>query len=225
MTNFVRMAGGITDAVRDTLNDMAMIAANQQRMYLPRVFTLRNKWISGSIWPKLGKRKGLVPRRASNINRMYSTSGTISPYLKRQEEGWAKKDPSVPSDDARVARSHRRIIRKQYRKRQIDNQPTLTPDKTMGHIADPQALVSALLAMANQINWKGLIEIENDQVMPAGYYQIKGGSLRLLRRNQKGYRARRAIGWHRKSIALSGLNRNAQRIYDRHIRVQLAKLY
>lgn len=225
MTNFVRMAGGVTDAVRDTLNEMAMIAAHSQRAYLPRVFTLRNKWVSGSIWPKLGKRKGLVPHRASNINRMYSTSGTVSPYLERQEGGWAKKDPSVPSDEVRIGRNHRRIIRKQYRKKQIDKQPTLTPDKTMARIPDRKERVSAMLAMANQINWKGLIEIENDRVMPAGYYQIRGGSLRLLRRNQTGYRFRRAIEWHEKSIALSGLSRNAQRVYDRNIRVQLSKLY
>jgi hypothetical protein len=214
MMNLGHMSRGITDSVRDTLNEMAHIAAMEQRAHLHRVFTLRNKWIVGSIWPKIGMRKGLVPSTARDISRMYSRSGSNSPYLLKQEEGWIKNDPSVPTDEARVGRNHKRVIRKQARMRNLPREKTMSATKTMTHISDPRKRVSVILAVAAAINWKGLILIENDNVLPAGYYTIRRGSLRLVRRNQKGPRVRPPETWHEDAIRNSRLNRNAQRIYD-----------
>jgi len=214
MMNLGHMSRGITDSVRDTLNEMAHIAAMEQRKHLHQVFTIRNKWIVGSIWPKLGKRKGLVPSTARDISRMYSRSGSTSKSLENQEEGFIKNDPSIPANEARVGRSNKKVVRKQRRLKNIDNEKIMSSKKTMLNISDPRERVSVILAVAAAINWKGLILIENDNVLPAGYYSRRGAGLHLVRRNQKGPRMRPPETWHEDAIRNSRLNRNAQRIYD-----------
>lgn len=225
LSKFGLVREGLTDAVRETLNDMAFLAARAQRRQLGMDFTLRNRWIENSIWPQFGKRKGLVPMRAPNIMRMYSTSGTNSPLLEKQESGWSKTDPMVPSREARVSRSEKRVIRKQFRKREIDSNRTLRYSKQMQEVHDPKQRISMLLAVANAINWKGLIHIENDSVMPEGFYKFRGRSLKLLRRIQHGRKARRAITWHEDAIRASRLNGSAAAtIYATNARQKLSHL-
>lgn len=224
LSKFGMVRSNVVDGVRDTLNDMAFIAARAQVSHLDRVFTLRNKWIVNSIWPKLGKRTGLVPAGATNIKRMYSTSGTVSPYLEKQERGWTKKDPMVPTREARVARSHKRIIRKKFRKRQIDHNKMLRYSDQMQNVQDKDTRIRMLLAVANAINWKGQIHIENDSVLPEGYYYRRGRSLKLVRRVQHGRRTRRRIEWHEAALAASPLHGSAaQTIYNRNMRAQLSR--
>lgn len=206
---------GLVDSVRGTLNVKAMSAGNMQRKVVPGVFTVRNKWVTNSLWPKMGKRKGLVPQRMRSISRMYSTAGSISPLLEKQEKGFSKNDPSIPTDKARVGQSHKRIVRKKLRVDNISATPTLIPDKSMKRVKDSRERASALIAMAQELNWKGLLLIENDEVLPAGYWSLRGTKLNLLRRNQEGRKRRQPITWHEDSIRLSQLSTNDQAIFNK----------
>jgi hypothetical protein len=206
---------GIADAVRDTLNATAMAGGDEDRDELQRVFTLRNKWVYNSIWPKHGKRFGLIPPYKRDIMRMFTTAGTVNRDLEKQEDGWTKRDPDIPTKEARVARNPKRIVAKRFRVKSLKPSLALQPEKFMKNkIADRTDRVDAFLAFMNAVNWKGLMYLEHDDVLPAGYYNRKGGSLRLVRRHQKGVKHRKAYRWHATAMARLTTTFNSQRTYN-----------
>lgn len=214
----------VADAARETLNKLAMDGADEDRRELERVFVLRNKWIYNSIWPKHGKRFGLIPPYKKDINRMYTTAGTVNRDLEKQEGGFTKRDPSIPTRYARVAGSNKRVISKKYRLKNIGNQPTIKAKNFGENIPNHRDRISSLLAFVNEINWKGLIYIDRDSVLPEGYYQFKGRSLRLIRRNQRGTKHRRAFRWHREAMRRYEHVANAQLLFNANMFQSISKL-
>jgi hypothetical protein len=179
-----------------TLNDTALIAAKVQRNDLKKRFILRTKWTAGSIFPKEGRRLGLIPERKFNVNKVFARTGSIQEYLARQEEGFAATDPQVPSNKARIGRSRRRRLSKRGKLRTIKSSSLFKPSALRK--LEKKDRVPVMIQILRKSKFKGYIHIDKKgHALPPGFYKMRNRrTLDLLRLSQKGRRRRRATRWH-----------------------------
>jgi hypothetical protein len=186
--------------VRSSLNDFALLGSRLQQKHLRRTFTLRNRWTEGSIFPKPGKNFGTV-KVSAGIPFMVSKTGTVQEYLEDQEKGFSVRNPETPTNKARVAGSAKKVITKKGKLKTLRAEKRLKAS-SFKRPRTREDKIKAMIAVAKKEKFKGVIRIEKDDFLPAGWYRIvnRRKSLIMIRRAQKGVKFRKAERWHAEAL-------------------------
>lgn len=101
----------------DTLNGVAAANAKQMKKNVEKRMIVRTKFTTNSI-------RQDRHARGSNISRMFSRVGSVSPYLAIHDEGGIikaeRKKIPIPTLQARVSRSKQRRIARRYAMNRMD---------------------------------------------------------------------------------------------------------
>jgi hypothetical protein len=213
---------GLERATIMTVNDTALIASAAQRIQLGKSFTLRTKWTEGSIFPKRGKRLGLIPPHKTNLNSVYARTGSIQEYLADQQTGWRVRDAQVPTDSARIKQQRRRRLSKKGKLKTLRSEKTYRPSRFKKIKKNKR--VGVMIEMLKKDKFKGVIKVEKrGYTLPRGFYRIKKKTLVMIRFLQKGSRKRKAERWHTDAMAKPAIFGKVQHRFNKNARFVLGK--
>ncbi len=110
----------LPEAVSETLNVTADLVTKQQIRNVKGDFITRTQFTLRSMSsPRAKPYKALNKASGTNLQRMFSRSGTFSKYLWKQEEGGTFKGKDGPvliaTDAARTSKNSKKAIAKRYR--------------------------------------------------------------------------------------------------------------
>lgn len=187
-----------------SLNHTALTGAVYQKRALRKKFTLRTKFTAGSIFPKHGRKIGLVPPWKKWNPRIYSRTGTISPYLPDQEKGFRRRENITPTNQARIGKSFNRPIRKGGKLPILrKSRPVISPSRMRKGSARGKTKRTKLAMMLNMLRrekFKGTIHVKRKNYgLPRGWYKLKGKKgLDMIRSTNRGKRVK--TSWHREPL-------------------------
>jgi hypothetical protein len=217
-----KIENGLQTAMVMTINDTAHIAAHSQRIQLGKSFTLRTKWTEGSIYPKRGKRLGLIPPHKKNLNSVYARTGSIQEYLADQQTGWRVRDAKVPTDSARIKQQRRRRLSKKGKLKTLRNEKTYRPSRFRKIKKNKR--VGVMIEMLKKEKFKGVIKVEKrGYTLPRGFYRLKKKTLVMIRFLQKGSRKRKAERWHTEAMEKPAIYGKVQHRFNKNARYVLGK--
>jgi hypothetical protein len=102
--------------VADTLNGVAEAVSKQAKINVQKRLIVRTKFTTNSI-------RQDRHARGTNIEKMYSRAGSISPYLRIQDQGGIVQADDqrlpIPTLEARTGRSNTRAVARRYRMNQL----------------------------------------------------------------------------------------------------------
>jgi hypothetical protein len=137
----------IPNAVRNTLNTLAINTADKARDALPKLFTLRNRFTSTSVRSYLCKER-------RNINRMFTEAGSVNGYMEAMESGHTvsggpnlsdpKSGVAIPTGSAAGQPSGKRTLPKRPGKRLAALRAPFKPPVGRGAKNPKQKLLVAL---------------------------------------------------------------------------------
>jgi len=108
----------LPQVIAETLNETADAVTRRSLRYLQKRLTVRTKYTTNSLTRAGAKPyRALNKARGTNIQRMYSRAGSMSPYLATQDTGesirGSKRRP-IPTLNTRVSKSEAKSIAGRY---------------------------------------------------------------------------------------------------------------
>jgi hypothetical protein len=176
---------GFINASQDTLNGVAKGAGHYMRAKtLPKYFHLRNKWSRGSIIPKPGKSFGLVPRSKKNINTMFSKAGSNNQNLADQNEGFKKKNPSIPiSGHSRRGGTFPGKVSAASRLKKLKNNVRTIRD-VRSKARTKRGRTFAMLSIMQRRGYRGSFFLDVNGAFVRGHYKFKSNR---ISKNKSGF--------------------------------------
>lgn len=213
---FERLKGGIVMAEVMALNAEAQAAGLIARKIVrngrfPMLrhgrFVLRGKWVINSIFPREGKKIGLIPLYKKDLKTAVARSGSFNPHLRDHNEGLNVRNPQVPTAYARTSGDYRRKIGKHATLPILRKKTKQIPKRMRGpgkRRYSKRDKMKHFLAMLKNERYKGIIRVEKKgQALPPGWYRAIPGrakkpkmTLRMVRFSQQGTKKRPATKWY-----------------------------
>lgn len=220
-----------------TLNDTAMSAAVLQRLQLAKDFTLRNKWAKGSIYPKMGMRKGLALTTKKTLDGVYARTGSVQWFLSEQQMGFRRNNAEVPTPSARIGKNEKRRISKQNSLPVLRKMATATK-KSFKKMKGKGQKGRQFLAWTNERRkrFDGVIRVKGKSEgnnffgwdMAPGYYKMVGRrgfrSLVLVRNLRQGNKKRSPKKWHTDALSDKIIEIRHQKHYIKNMNMMLRKI-
>lgn len=209
---------GLVLAEVRTLNDLGLLAADLDRETVKKEFILRTGWTLGSIWPKRGTKRGLIPESVRTTTGIYIRVGSVQGYMHDQEHGWTARNPYVPTKAARVGRNVRKKIKKAANLKHIESKGVMTASD-FKNARTRKKKIRAMIGQANsrKNKFRGVYKVQasDPTTLPPGYYKVeRRRSLKLWRLLQPGSHKRRATRWHTRTMRDPLLEKMSDRYYD-----------
>jgi hypothetical protein len=212
-------------AVRNTLNQMALKGALSQRGEIKKVFTTRNRYVTGSIIPNVGKRYGFIPTSNNNIHGMNAFTGTRQQYMADQERGFSRANPSIPTYlGGRMGGVWQGKVRgvakmKAIKRLGAKRVRDLGLNGSSGETRTKQAI-----AMLSRQGYRGFLKLGINDGWNEGYYKMTATKIKFVRSTEFKNKRYKARPWHRPAINRVTKKSVIDFIWGREARVLMGKL-
>ena len=213
------------DAVRGTLNDIAKKAAISQRGQIKKVFTVRNKYVVGSIRPHGNRPYGLIPTSNSNIHGMNAFSGTHLQYMADQEKGFTKTDPSIPTyKKGRMGGTFKGRVKGPVKMRKIKRSEVKRVKDLGLRGRQGSTRTKQAVAMLARQGFRGYLKLGKQDGWNEGYYRMTKTKIDLVRSTKHSKLRFRKREWHRPAIDRVAKKSVVDVLWARQARKLIAKL-
>lgn len=225
------------EAMIMTLNDTAMSAAVLQRLQLAKDFTLRNRWAKGSIYPKMGMRKGLALTTKKTLDGVYARTGSVQWFLSEQQMGFRRNNAEVPTKSARIGKNEKRRISKQNSLPVLRKMATATKksfkkmrgknykgDQFLAWVNDRKKKFEGVIRVGGRGDGKNFLGVD----MAPGYYKMvgrRGNRMLVMVRNlRQGNKKRYPKKWHTDALSNKIIEMRHQKHYVKNMNMMLRKI-
>lgn len=207
----------LPDSARDALNSVADAVTVRQNRNIKREMIVRSRYTMRSTQnPRARPYKALNKAQGRNMKRMFSRSGTFSPYLWLQENDTTVRGLSgpvpIPQLAARTGRSIRKSIARRYRLPRSARLRKTPGSREIGRTA------------AGSV-WVGLPKgLHRGRKRPFGIYERRGKfRLRMLRSLESDTARIKGTRFHADAVARYGTEAFISEAFARELRRRLRR--